>query len=204
MQTKKDEIYHKILSTARIEFMKKGYMNTSMRTIAKQSEVSLSNIYNYFKNKDEIFKEILLPAVSALDKIMDYHSSEEYLTIDVFTSPEYLRRQTLIFVELIVKFRDELVILLSQSHGSSLEGYKEKYIERHAQSGLNYIRLMKEKYPYISADFSDFFIHTMSSWWINILEELAMHNINKVELERFVTEYITFATAGWKELMKVK
>lgn len=203
MQIQKDEIRKRILETARKEILEKGFKDTSMRNIARETGVGLSNIYNYFKNKDEIFNEVLAPVLNALNKIMDEHNNERHLSIEIFTSQEYLKEHTLIFVDLIIRFRDELNILLFKSHGSTLESFKEDYIEKHTKSGLEYLRLMKEKYPEVNIDISDFFIHTMSSWWISTISELVMHDLTRNELERFITEYMEYATAGWKKIMNV-
>ena len=59
MRVLKDDKYKSILRAARKEFILRGFKDASMRTIAKDANVGLSNIYNYFKNKDEIFLEIV-------------------------------------------------------------------------------------------------------------------------------------------------
>lgn len=55
MQIKKDNISKIILEISKDEFLANGFKNTSIRTISKKSGIGLSNIYNYYKNKDEIF-----------------------------------------------------------------------------------------------------------------------------------------------------
>ena len=40
-------------------FIRRGYHGTSMRDIAKVSEVSLGNIYNYYPNKEALFQRIV-------------------------------------------------------------------------------------------------------------------------------------------------
>ena len=175
MQIQKENIRFELVRAARGEFLKKGFKDTSMRAIAKEAGVSLSNIYNYFDNKDRLFQEILAPAVRALERVLEEHNSEPNLTLEVFNSTEFLRENTRIFTELIMQYREELNILLFQSHGSTLEGFKEEFIERHTRCGLEYLRLMKEKFPRVNIDVSDFFVHTMSSWWISTLGELVMH-----------------------------
>lgn len=203
MQTKKNDIYQRILKAARKEFLRKGYKDTSMRTIAEKTGVGLSNIYNYFTNKDVIFQEVLAPAMAAMDEMLDEHNYEANLTIDVFSSQQYIRKQTRSIVDLICEHKDGLKILLFKSHGSSLEGFRDDFIDRHNQIGLKYLQLMKERYPHIHIDFSDFFVHTMSSWWISIIGELVMHDLSKQALTRFVSEYVEYATAGWKGIMRV-
>lgn len=203
MQTKKSGIRKVILEVARTEFIEHGFKNASMRIIAKNARVSLSNIYNYFQNKDEILLEVLSPLLDAFDKLLIEHNSSENLTLDIFYSDKYFVRQTNLFVDLIVTLKDELKLLLFQSYGSSLENFRDKYIDRHTEIGLEYIHKMKEKYPQVNTNISDFFIHTMSSWWLSIIGEIVSHNLSTEEIEKFISEYIAFGTAGWKKIMEV-
>ena len=67
MQLKKDEIYTAILTAAQAEFDLHGFGGTTMRKIAARAQVTLSNIYNYFKNKDEIFSAVLAPLLQKIE-----------------------------------------------------------------------------------------------------------------------------------------
>ena len=53
-KNKRDEI----LRVAKKLFMEKGYRNTSVREIVKESCTSMGNLYFHFENKSEILKEI--------------------------------------------------------------------------------------------------------------------------------------------------
>ena len=61
MQVLKEDIRGRILKVARQQFERKGYSKTSMREIAELSSVGVGNIYNYFTNKDELFREVVRP-----------------------------------------------------------------------------------------------------------------------------------------------
>lgn len=50
-----------IINAAKQLFSEKGYAATGLREIAEKAGVSLGNIYNYFKNKEEIFCSIFTP-----------------------------------------------------------------------------------------------------------------------------------------------
>jgi len=204
MQIQKEDIRRIILKIAREEFIEKGFKDTSMRTIAQKTGVGLSNIYNYFRNKDEIFREVLAPVLAVLKEITDSHNTEKNLTIDVFYSQEYLKRNIEMFVDIILKYRDELRILFFKSYGSALEDFTEEYIDENTRIGLEYLRLMKDRYPELNINISDFFIHAMTSWWLNTIGELIMHDLSRNELERFLTDYMEYSTGGWRSIMKVK
>ena len=70
IEEKKQEIY----KSATQVFFDKGYNNTTLGDIAKASKVGRSTIYQYFKNKEEIFHEVSISffseLVSSLDEIM--------------------------------------------------------------------------------------------------------------------------------------
>lgn len=163
MQIQKDDIRKTILLVAREEFLAKGFKGASMRAIARQANVGLSNIYNYFDNKDEIFKEVLSPLLTALDKRMDDHNDPRFIDIEVFSSEAYMREMVDMFVQLIKVYKNELKILLFHAHGSELENFRNEYTDKHTEIGLEYIAQMKKKYPNINGNISNFFIHTMSS-----------------------------------------
>jgi AcrR family transcriptional regulator len=203
MQVQKTDIRRIIIEVAKAEFIEKGYKNASMRTIAKNTGVGLSNIYNYFKSKDEILEEVLKPLLMTFDILLDEHNSTEYISLDIFISKEYQQKQIKVFVDLIFKYREELKLLLFMVHGSSLENFTEEYTNRHTKIGLEYLRKMKGKYPQINTNISDFFIHTISSWWISIIGEIVSHDLKENEIQRFITEYMEFGTAGWKKIMRV-
>jgi TetR/AcrR family transcriptional regulator, cholesterol catabolism regulator len=43
----------------------------------------------------------------------------------------------------------------------------------------------------------------MSSWWMSSIAELVMHDLSHEELEKFLSEYMAYSTAGWRKIMKV-
>ncbi|MCX8124385.1 MAG: TetR/AcrR family transcriptional regulator [Spirochaetes bacterium] len=50
-----------ILDVAKELFATKGYSATGIREIAEKAGLSLGNFYNYFKNKEDLFKNLLEP-----------------------------------------------------------------------------------------------------------------------------------------------
>jgi len=203
MQIQKENIRNLIIAIARDEFVTHGFRDASMRRVADKSGVALSNIYNYFKSKDELFSEILQPVLTEIDGTLRKHNNEENLTLDYFSSDDYQRRDLVSMVTLVESYKIELNLLLFQSAGSSYENFREQITERNAEKGQEYLLKMKEKYPKISIDISPFFIHVMGSMWVNILAEVVSRSLSHDELTQFISEYIEFGTAGWQKLMKI-
>lgn len=204
MRLKKEELREKIIENAKADFFIKGYEKTSMRVIANESDISLSNIYTYFKNKDEILEAVAKPLMSAINEMMVKHNSAEFISLEVFDSSLYQRETMNLFIELIKEYKQELYLFLFSAHGSIYANFKEELIDYYTQSSFDYFKMMDEKYPYLHTNISHFFIHSHCSAFVSVIGELVSHDISDEEIQTYVSEYIEFNTAGWEKIMRVK
>ncbi len=66
-QKLKDEVRQAIIDAAKQEFLEKGYKNASMRSIAKKANMTVGNLYRYFKSKEDINLYIVVPTYKMID-----------------------------------------------------------------------------------------------------------------------------------------
>jgi AcrR family transcriptional regulator len=66
-----------ILDAAEKIFFHQGLSNTSMDSIAKEAEFSKGTLYLYFKNKEELYRAVLLRGFILLEQKLKEESSEE-------------------------------------------------------------------------------------------------------------------------------
>ena len=78
MQVLKDEVQEKILQSALTLFLKYGFEKTSIEKISKQAHISKSNLYNYFKSKDEIFERLTSSAANEFIKVIEQFSTNQF------------------------------------------------------------------------------------------------------------------------------
>lgn len=88
VEEKKQEIY----KAATQVFFEKGYSDTTLGDIAKASKVGRSTIYQYFRNKEEIFHEVSISFFSELVSSLD-----EIITSDL-SNVEKLKKMLSVFV----------------------------------------------------------------------------------------------------------
>ena len=69
-QILKDEIKERIVESAKTEFLEDGYEKASMRKIAGKSQITVGNLYHYFKNKEELNSFIVGPALGKIQKLI--------------------------------------------------------------------------------------------------------------------------------------
>lgn len=184
-------------------FLKDVFVKVSMRDISVRSGVGLSNIYNYFKGKDEIFRLIVRPAMNDLEALLHEHHGHSGMDIMAMTDDTYFRRMVNEYVCFLNRHRRRLAMLLTKANGSSLENYREEFTCRATALVREYFNNMKSKHPEICSDVSDLSLRMHTIWIFAMFEELITCEISKAEMKKVVTEYLTIEVAGWRELMKI-
>ncbi|EAY29079.1 TetR/AcrR family transcriptional regulator [Microscilla marina] len=66
-----------ILDAAEKIFFRQGLSNTSMDSIAKEAEFSKGTLYLYFKNKEELYRAVLLRGFILLEQRLKEETNEE-------------------------------------------------------------------------------------------------------------------------------
>ncbi len=203
MQVQKEDIRSHVLSVAKRQFEQKGYSKTSMREIAGSANVGVGNIYNYFTNKDELFREVVRPVLHALEAMLQEHHGIKGEDIMMMRSEKYLKSCIDEYVALITTHRELMEILLFRAQGSSLEHFRENYTDRSTELVKAWFAAMRKKHPDINTSVSDFIIHLHTVWMFTLFEELLMHSVSKQEMETILHDYILFEIQGWRAIIKI-
>ena len=160
-QVLKDSVRNSIYSSAVNEMYKNGYKDATMKKIAGGAGIPAGLIYSYFKNKAELFHEIVRPVVSALQNM----NSEE-LTDD--PEKNLYEIELPIWLNCIERYNRQMVILIDKSSGSGFESFKEDCISevtKHLRStpGLR------------ETDFDIVFYHILATNFMEGIFEIARH-----------------------------
>lgn len=205
MQTQKDEIKERIIAVARQEFIANGVKNTSMQRIASLSGIAVGNIYHYFKSKDHLFRCVIHPLLKAFEAYRKNANQSSYATLDIFRYDSYLEGMKELVTSLVVPYRDELRLLLNEADNTSLHHAIDKMIEQQSFDGMNYIKRMKQQYPYINDQISPHFLRVLCNLWKEVIKEIVMHdNLTPKEQESLILDYVKFDVGGWKYMMNIQ
>ncbi len=199
MRVLKNEKYNSILQAARAEFIRKGFKDSSMRDIARNARVGLGNIYNYFGSKDEIFRILVKPAKEDIFRFVTERHTAENVEANHHSTFGHFEEDVDAYIDLVINYKQELHLLLYQSEGSSMQDFRECFIEHLTQISYQYIELEKKVYPH-TREVSHFFIRTLSSWMVSIIGDIITHDLDKPKIREFFREYFRFEFAGWQEL----
>lgn len=202
MQIQKQDIKEKILLVARNEFLIHGYQHISLRNVAKQVNISTSNIYNYFLNKDELFLEILSPTLFQLEFILnhinetDYFKKHDYFSFNINQDIIYL------IIDFIDKNRQNIELLLFKSAGSNLYNFKEELVQQYTQITLKQIEELKAENININSEIPSFFVYTVCSFYLNLVSEIIRNKLSCEEMKMLAEDMLAFFYNGWKAVLK--
>lgn len=202
MRILKDEKYNAILLAARKEFIDKGYKEASMRTIARDADVVVSNIYNYFTNKDEIFTTIVKPARDKLFAFVSDQHTEKYIDFHFMSGHRYQEDTIDTYINILEKYRDELRLLLYSAEGSSMSNFRDTFTEFLTDVSDKHMELVKKHYPQ-ARPVSSFFMHALCAFMVSVVGEIITHQLSKEKIRDFFKEYFKFEIAGWRELIEL-
>ncbi|KMK76068.1 TetR/AcrR family transcriptional regulator [Alkalihalobacillus pseudalcaliphilus] len=114
-----------ILTAAKEAFSKYGYKATTIDQIAKIANVGKGTIYTTFKNKDDLFNEVLHDLLNEVQDIFHRSISEGK---DLIENISMALKELLLFREqhqLLVKLQDEMTYFASESSKRALKEFDQ-------------------------------------------------------------------------------
>lgn len=194
MQTRKVEISAKILKAATELFLEKGFLGTSMREIAGRCGIVVGNIYNYYRDKDELFKVIVSSATGAMEAIALSHKEYKLNYLEAFGESGDVSVVVEEYLTLIENFRTPLVILLLRANGSAMENFPSDFAREHISGVRDSVVELSRLYPdmNIVTDVPDFVIYMSIIRVFTMIEELLKNELPEEEARKFISASLEF------------
>jgi AcrR family transcriptional regulator len=128
MQTLKEEVKSKITEAAVKEFSRNGYEKASMRTIAKEAGISVSNTYNYYRSKEELFITIVEPVFNQLKDILKQSFQQSMRSGPGNNLQSFIDGIVKSLILLEARERQLLILLIEKSAGTKYEKSREEFV----------------------------------------------------------------------------
>lgn len=196
-------VYGKILSSAKREFMARGYMNASLRTIAAMAETTTGSIYTRFGGKEELFEAIVGEEynhfmnlfVNAQKQFIELSEEEQTRSVGKISSD--CMKELLYYCN---EHLDEFELILCKADGTKFAGLLDKMVEIEIDCTHRYQKVLERqgiKSPKIDSKLE----HILVTGMFNAFFEMIIHRMELQEAEVFLEELKQFYTAGWMKIM---
>ena len=214
------ETKKKLLQCAMKEFSEKGYMKASIRNICKEAGVTTGALYFFFKDKEDLFGNLVAETLLGLNKIIDGHFMEEAtatkaladsdseISIAALAEAQGFDDDMAIAREVIrylFKHKDVIGLLLTKAQGSCYENLPDimvDKVETHYTQMYIAMKGYKSKKELTKED--KFIIHWMSHDQIDIFIHIATHCKNAAEGEKQMKNMMAYMIGGWYGVINSK
>lgn len=205
MKEKDSAAKQQILDSALVEFMEKGFIDASMRSIAEKAGFTTGMLYSRFVDKNAIFHELVDDAANKLYKLF-IDSQNEFASFDAKKQKDsmhgYVDGKMFTLIDIIYDNYDAFKLLICKSSGSEYEHYVDKMVEAEAKSTRDFVCAMREANIKVD-DIEDNLNHMLSSALFNCLFEVVAHEFRKEDATKYIIKVQRFFNAGWDELLNM-
>lgn len=198
---------NRLLASARAEFMEKGYMNASLRSICGNAGVTTGALYFFFKDKADLFEALTKETVEGIYAAMDGHFANEH---DLAERGELIDSESAdsandfedsrTIIHMMYQRREDILLVLTRSQGSTMEGLVDKFIDTAERHYRNLAHQMERVYPDRKLD--DKFIHWLAHEQIELFVYMIVHIDEEEKAVRFMEQSVAYMVAGWYGLFK--
>lgn len=124
------EKYHAVLDAAIVVLAREGYDGTNTSNIAKESGVAVGSLYEYFPNKESIFRAFLEERASHLLNALKQNIDPKRRKVRNRTPQENLRHWLRLILKLSHKNKEVLRVIINEVPGAvnliSFEGIEDQ------------------------------------------------------------------------------
>lgn len=191
MQVLKKEIQNNIIESAKNLFINLGFEKTSMERISLQAGISKSNLYNYYKSKDELFDTLTDFAAYQFEKLIDFISNNEFTP--KFGEAGFEKMLTDNLCKLINENKDGLILLMLCASGTKHEGLRTRFVQKIANKfKRDYSKYFCANDPIVDVITDNFFVG---------ITNLTLHSATENDLYQNLSRFIRYHSKGFFELV---
>jgi AcrR family transcriptional regulator len=199
------ETKKKILDSAMTEFLEKGFMNASLRTIASNAGLTTGAMYRHFKDKDALFCALVDGAIEVATKTVMMADVSHHLDLHALGSKEHFEeenKQTNDLLNYIFDNFDAFTLLLTKSAGSTHEHFQEEICDlytKNCEQLFNWMyknQLSTKKIDKMTA-------HFIASTVINAFMEIITHKMSKKAAFQYMENIMEFTRFGMIHMLGI-
>jgi hypothetical protein len=200
IQAKKDEVKKEIESAALKVFFRKGFVDAKMSDIADEIQISVGNIYTYFKNKKELFYSVVPP--SLVDYLKNVLVESIYIDNQTFFEETNNEKKSAIVQEqinLLTQYSMQIVIIFEKNKGTIYSDAKNELIDLMIETKKPYLKNTYKRYE-IGTDENMILLNIIANNVIHMTLDLLKRDMSADSRKRIFEALSLYRLHGLKGL----
>lgn len=206
MNENTNETKEKILFSAKKEFLEKGFVNASLRTIVKNAGVTTGALYRHFKDKNNLFDEIVCNVENHFKELVKNYGVTFHKKESNILSKEHLLHEKEIFntiIEFIYEEYDVITLLLLHSSGSSHEKFLQEMCDIYTNCLLEFVEWLREN-NYVKREINNMAVHMVATTMLTAFSEIVIHKMEIQESKKYIEDISVFVRFGFMNMLGMK
>lgn len=193
-----EETREKLLSSAKAEFLEKGYAKASLRKICADAGVTTGAVYFLFEDKEDLFGAIAEPPLKALQELLQSHFAYD---TEAMSQP-YIHSDgdhddfTAALVHCIYSNYDAFILLLTKSQGTKYENCVDTLVDTIEQFYLEMSELIGKHF---GGTVNRYMLHWLIHMIIDSFIHLIRHERSEEKALAHMKKIMDLFTAGWRK-----
>ena len=181
-------VAERILTAAEQEFLEKGYVDASLRTIATAANTSTNSIYVRFGEKEGLFSSLVEPVLSEMIerflKIQEtFHQMDR--AAQAAQMPEYSDGGTSELMDYMYEHLDAFRLLLDASYGTRFHNFVDELVRIEVEYTYKYMEAVG--YPAQFGDaLTEKLLHIVTTSRFESIFEVIRHGMSREEAEKYI------------------
>lgn len=200
IQAKKDEVKKEIESAALKVFFRKGFVDAKMSDIADEIQISVGNIYTYFKNKKELFYSVVPP--SLVDYLKNVLVESIHIDNQTFFEETHNEKKSAIVQEqinLLTQYSKQIVIIFEKNKGTIYSDAKNELIDLMIETKKPYLKNTYKRYE-IGTDENMILLNIIANNVIHMTLDLLKRDMSADSRKRIFEALSLYRLHGLKSL----
>ena len=195
---------HKILSSAKKEFLQYGFAKANLRRICENAGVTTGAVYTRYKGKNGLFSALVQDTITALEAKI--HTAKQMSPADSTIQSQrenmqFFNGEMLSLMEFLYAYYDGFRLLRCCAEGSKYFNFLHKFIEDNTDNIWEFLSSNQDKFDYtIKVDKLE--LHLMlTTYWSAIFEPI-QHEFSKERAIHYCEIMTDFFS--WQSILEKK
>lgn len=199
MRKRVEGVQERILACAVEEFLEKGYMDASVRTIAEKAETSTNSIYVRFGDKEGLFSAIVEPVA---DEFMAWfiRIQETFHAFDQEVQREemgrYSSNEMMKMIDYVYDHFKEFRLLLDASHGTKFHNFVDSLVSVEEEYTYKWMEVTGYQ-PEMGGAMTKELFHMIVTSYFEGVFEVVRHEIDREDAKKYIRMLGTYHHAGF-------
>lgn len=199
-------VAERILTAAEQEFLEKGYVDASLRTIATAANTSTNSIYVRFGDKEGLFSAIVEPVLSEMIerflKIQEtFHQMDR--AAQAAQMPEYSDGGTSELMDYMYEHLDAFRLLLDASYGTRFHNFVDELVRIEVEYTYKYMETVG--YPAQFGDaLTEKLLHIVTTSRFESIFEVIRHGMSREEAKKYIELLSRYHRTGFLAIFSPK